>query len=303
MSISIAQVDETNLDAAAEVHTIGWRVSHEEICTPEFVATHTTATQRDYLRQKLKGGSRIFLLTDGIPLGLVSVTENRIGDLYVVPDRQGQGYGTLLLQHAIRECSGTPTLWILETNRRAARFYEHRGFCPTGEVNRTSGPLAEIAYAFPTDGKKIEFRDATIEDAELLMKLYNASFYSDYLRYGACPGYGKTKAMMEESIRKDPKHVILCDHEPVGCVSCKMLEHGVYEIGCLCIVPAFQHKGIGTQAMQFIKTSYADWKRLTLVTPIDKRENVAFYTEKCGFTLVSTERDGNVELGQFDLDR
>ena len=55
--------------------------------------------------------------------------------------------------------------------------------------------------------------------------------------------------------------------------------------------------------MQFIKTSYADWKRLTLVTPIDKRENVAFYTEKCGFTLVSTERDGNMELGQFDLDR
>ena len=149
----------------------------------------------------------------------------------------------------------------------------------------------------------LEFRKANIEDAELLISIYNASFYSDYVRYGACPGYGKTKEMMEESIRYYPKHVILCDNEPVGCVSCKKLEHGVYEIGCLCVVPAFQHNGIGMQAIQFIKTSYGDWERLTLVTPVDKRENVTFYTERCGFTLVSTERDGDAERARFDLDR
>ena len=149
----------------------------------------------------------------------------------------------------------------------------------------------------------IEFRKATLEDAELLVSIYNASFYSDYLRYGVCPGYGKTKEMMEESISKYPKHVILCDNKPVGCVSCKKLENGVYEIGSLCIIPEFQGKGIGTQAIQFIKTSYEDWKRLTLITPLDKRENVAFYTEKCGFTLASTERGGDVELARFVLDR
>ena len=149
----------------------------------------------------------------------------------------------------------------------------------------------------------IEYRKASIEDAGLLINIYNASFYSDYLRWGACPGYGKTKEMMEESISKYPKHIILCDNEPVGCVSCKNLEHGVYEIACLCVVPEFQRKGIGAQAIQFIKTLYEDWKRLTLVTPMDKRENITFYTERCGFTLVSTERDGNVELGRFVLDR
>ena len=149
----------------------------------------------------------------------------------------------------------------------------------------------------------IEFRKATLEDAELLVSIYNASFYSDYLRYGVCPGYGKTKEMMEESISKYPKHVILCDNKPVGCVSCKKLENGVYEIGSLCIIPEFQGKGIGTQAIQFIKTSYEDWKRITLVTPLDKRENVVFYTEKYGFTLASTSRDGDVELARFVLDR
>ena len=34
-----------------------------------------------------------------------------------------------------------------------------------------------------------------------------------------------------------------------------------------------------------------------------KTENVTFYTEKCGFRLVSAERDGHVELGRFVLDR
>ena len=149
----------------------------------------------------------------------------------------------------------------------------------------------------------IEYRKATLEDAGLLIDIYNASFYSDYFKYGVCPGYGKTIEMMEESIRIYPKHIIFCDNKPVGCISCRKLEHGLYEIGCLCVVPEYQHKGIGTQAIQFIKTSYEDWERFTLVTPINKRENVAFYSERCGFTLDSTERDGNVELARFVLDR
>ena len=36
----------------------------------------------------------------------------------------------------------------------------------------------------------IGYRQATLEDAVLLIDIYNASFHDDYLRYGACPGYG-----------------------------------------------------------------------------------------------------------------
>lgn len=149
----------------------------------------------------------------------------------------------------------------------------------------------------------IEYRKAGLEDAELLIDIYNASFYSDYLRYGECPGYGKSKEMMGESIRSYPKHIILCDDVPVGCISCKKLEAGVYEIGCLCVIPEFQGKGIGTQAIQYVKTLYEDWEKLTLVTPIDKKENVKFYTEKCGFQIVSAETDGNVEIARFVLEK
>ena len=149
----------------------------------------------------------------------------------------------------------------------------------------------------------MSYRQATLEDAELLIDIYNAAFYDDYLRYGVCPGYGKTKEMMEDSIREYPKYTILCDNVPVGCISFKQTESGVYEIGNLCVVPEFQGKGIGTQAIQFVKILLKDWKKLTLVTPIDKIENVKFYTEKCGFQIVSTETNGDVELARFILKR
>ena len=149
----------------------------------------------------------------------------------------------------------------------------------------------------------IEYRQAALKDAELLIKIYNASFYDDYVRYGSCPGYGQTKEKMQESINKYLKHIIICDNEPVGCDSCIKLENRVYEVGCLCVVPEYQGKGIGTQAIRFIKSYYEDWERLTLVTPIDKKENVKFYTEKCGFNIESTERDGNVELYRFVAER
>ena len=53
---------------------------------------------------------------------------------------------------------------------------------------------------------KLDFRQAIMDDAGLLVDIYNASFFSDYQRFGSCPGYGKSIEMMEESIRLYPKH-------------------------------------------------------------------------------------------------
>ena len=136
----------------------------------------------------------------------------------------------------------------------------------------------------------IEYRKAALDDAELLINIYNASFYGDFLRYGACPGYGNSKETMEESIRRYPKHLILCDNVPVGCVSCKKLDAGVYEISCLCVIPAFQGNGIGTQAIQFVKTLHEDWEKLTLVTPLDKKQNVKYYPKTNALYFVRAKR-------------
>ena len=39
-----------------------------------------------------------------------------------------------------------------------------------------------------------------------------------------------------------------------------------------------------------------------MVTPVDKEENIRFYTEKCGFSIGAREMDGNVEVVRFYMD-
>ena len=150
---------------------------------------------------------------------------------------------------------------------------------------------------------KIDFRKAVISDAATLIEIYNAAFYDDFIKYGECPAYGRTKEMMEQSIIDYPKIMILNDDKEVGCISCKEIEKGVFYIGCLCVIPELQGKGIGTAAMEFAKSYYKDWKKFTLVTPADKSQNVKFYTEKCGFKIEGSEMDGTVKVYKFVLER
>lgn len=149
----------------------------------------------------------------------------------------------------------------------------------------------------------LEFRKAEKQDALLLISLYNAAFYSDYIRYGECPGYGRTKEEIEESIKKTSKYIIQYNGIPVGVVSAASKGNGEYYIGCLCIIPSYQGMGFGTQAIQYILNTYQDWRKITLITPIDKEENIRFYTKKNGFRIDGTLQEGNVKLAHFIMER
>ena len=143
----IIPVDPSNLMKAAAVHAAAWRDSHRAFCTPEFTESHTTERQTAYLQRKLDAKSRLYLLIEEKPVGVVSVTENLIEDLYVLPEEQGKGYGTKLLRYAIGVCPGTPVLWILENNARARRLYEWLGFAETGNRHSVPNGLDEIEFA------------------------------------------------------------------------------------------------------------------------------------------------------------
>ena len=142
----------------------------------------------------------------------------------------------------------------------------------------------------------LKYIKAKKEDANMLIEIYNASFYDDYIKYGECPGYGKTKENMESSIEKFPKLIIYCDDIPVGVISVENRGKGEYYLGCLCVIPRYQNKGIGTQAVKYMLSYYADWRKITLITPADKEENINFYTKKCGFTIDGTDMNGNVKV-------
>lgn len=150
---------------------------------------------------------------------------------------------------------------------------------------------------------QITYRQAQVSDVELVITIYNQSFYADFVKYGECPAYGRTPERMKSSIEKTPKDIILCDEIPVGVVSIEQKEYGLYEIGCLCIIPEFQHRGIGQEAIQHILEKYPDWMEIQLITPADKEENIRFYTKKCGFQILKKEMDGNVQVVRFSLKR
>lgn len=146
---------------------------------------------------------------------------------------------------------------------------------------------------------QLKYVKANKKDADVLIDIYNKSFYEDYIKYGECPGYGKTRESMEDSIEKYPKLIIYSKDLPIGVISVDNRGNGEYYLGCLCVIPEFQGKGIGTQAVTFMLDYYSDWNKVTLKTPADKEKNIAFYTKKCGFKIEGTEMDGNVRIVNF----
>jgi len=74
--------------------------------------------------------------------------------LYLDPEAVGKGIGRALLAHAMadfrRRGFRRATLWVLETNERARRFYEAAGWAPDGARQTEERPgflLHEVRYA------------------------------------------------------------------------------------------------------------------------------------------------------------
>ena len=145
----IISVNEANLPQAALIHSVSWTESHRSFCTPAFIAMHTPERQQEYIRGKMERGSRFYMLIEEKPIGIVSVKENLIEDLYILPDRQNRGYGTGLLTFAVGQCTGKPVLWLLENNTNAKRLYLRMGFRETGRRNAITDGLDELELAIP----------------------------------------------------------------------------------------------------------------------------------------------------------
>ena len=74
----------------------------------------------------------IWVYDDGAVKGIILVENQEIKKLFVEPVLQGNGIGFELLKFAI-ENHNANTLWALEKNTRAIRFYERHGFKITAD--------------------------------------------------------------------------------------------------------------------------------------------------------------------------
>lgn len=76
-----------------------------------------------------------------------------ISTIYLTPDSWGQGLGRALMSAALRQLAdlgyAEVTLWVLDTNVRARRFYAAAGFTHDGAVKVDEShdfPLRELRY-------------------------------------------------------------------------------------------------------------------------------------------------------------
>ena len=144
----------------------------------------------------------------------------------------------------------------------------------------------------------IRFEPAATADAEALRQVQDRAFYEDFLKHGSCPGYGRTAEDLADSMRRRATYKLVAGGEIVGKISAGALGAGQYRIGCLCVVPEYQNRGIGRRALDFLEHRYPDAREWTLETPADDARNRAFY-ERCGYVITGTTTDDSVELVIF----
>lgn len=130
---------------------------------------HRTRAWSQIIKQSASPAAAFVLESDGELLGFAHVAASRDEDasgevgevtaIYVSHSFWRSGAGTLLMHSALaalREAGfSQATLWVLETNQRARRFYESTGWDPDGaaKVEQRDGfQLHELRYRRELDG-------------------------------------------------------------------------------------------------------------------------------------------------------
>jgi GNAT superfamily N-acetyltransferase len=163
----IRAATEADVLAMAKVHIISWRETYpgmlpEPMLARMSIAVEAIRWQRTLDRPRRWGGTVALVAEqDGAVVGYGSCGEQRtrllydrgftaeVGELYVLKSAQRLGAGSGLMKAMagalVHRGHCAMSLWVLEQNSAARRFYERVGGTP---IARKSRALAEIAYAW-----------------------------------------------------------------------------------------------------------------------------------------------------------
>jgi GNAT superfamily N-acetyltransferase len=121
--LSIRQLKLDDMDAAARVHRLAF-----DHALPWLTGLHTPDEDRWFYRERMFKTCTLWGAFDrDIMTGMIAFHDDWIEQLYVLPEAQGRGVGTELLDVAKRAFERLQ-LWTFQRNARARRFYEARGF-------------------------------------------------------------------------------------------------------------------------------------------------------------------------------
>ena len=146
--LSIKQLELADMDAAAGVHRLAF-----DHALPWLIGLHTPEEDRWFYRERVFTGCQVHGAFEGGALaGIIAFRSDWIDQLYVLPEAQGCGVGSELLQVAKRafDCL---QLWTFQRNLSARRFYDARGFALVEETdgarNEEKEPDARYLWTRP----------------------------------------------------------------------------------------------------------------------------------------------------------
>ncbi|NUR76539.1 MAG: GNAT family N-acetyltransferase [Thermoleophilia bacterium] len=158
-------------DAIAGVQERGWQTAYRHVFPAEELDRggfiHASRWS-ERLERPPPGWSTFVAERAGVVVGFASVGPSRdesgIGELYAIyvePDEWSTGAGRALLEQAeqqLRSEYAEATLWVLEDNPRARRFYERAGWAVDG--GRKAEPRWDVRAPEVRYRKRFELRRA-----------------------------------------------------------------------------------------------------------------------------------------------
>jgi len=161
-------------EGLADLHVRAWQVAYRGMIPDSYLDSLPieieSRTERWRMRIAQPDPTELVTLVaeiDGSLVGWVTAGENRDDDvtdentgeiwgIYVDPEHWRRRVGSVLMERAIEELATAgyteATLWVLEENRRARRFYERWGWRPDGGTDwfeRDGWRAIEIRYRLP----------------------------------------------------------------------------------------------------------------------------------------------------------
>ncbi len=149
MTVRIREAEPKDAEAIAGVHVRSWQAAYRGQLTDDYLDGLSVQERVEQHRGALAspGERRTWVAEEGGRVVGFAVTgpsqdadaDERTGELYAIylePDRFGSGIGKTLSDHAVADLRErgfrTATLWVLETNDGARRFYEREGWAADG---------------------------------------------------------------------------------------------------------------------------------------------------------------------------
>ncbi len=101
---------------------------------PWLAGRYTPAEDRVFFRDQVFPRHDVWGAIDGGIVGFIAFGHGWVEQLYILPARQGCGWGGALLQVA-KQFSTSLQLWTFRRNALARRFYEKHGFQAVEETD------------------------------------------------------------------------------------------------------------------------------------------------------------------------